>query len=190
MAGVYDFDKTILAAYNQGQNSGAEMVNMAEKRKQFDALQRLRQSQMNMQSKQLDMQERLFDSGLLAQEQFAEAMNDLQASKKAQSEYNKGVEKERSRVAKLQFWNKDFWRWDTLQSQLGLWAPTAEELYKGKMEREGTPELGIKPETYQTQVTPEMAGQLQLLQLLMRNSSGQVGDSSIQDLLYQVYGGQ
>jgi len=190
MAGVYDFDKTILAAYNQGQNSGAEMVNMAEKRKQFDALQKLRESQMNMQSKQLDMQERLFDRGLSAQEQFAQAMNDLQASKKAQSEYNKALDKEKSRVANLHPFNEDFWRWDTWQSHLGLWAPTTEELYKRRMEREGTPELGIRPETYQTQVTPEMAGQLQLLQLLIRSSNGQVGDSSIQDLLYQAYEGQ
>ena len=183
MAGVYDFDKTILAAYDQGQNRGVEMVNMAEKRNQFKAIHDLRESAFKLQKDQ-------YDRGIIAQKQFTKAYNDYQASRRKTKAYNKGVEKERSRVAKLQFWNKDFWRWDTLQSQLGLWAPTAEELYKGKMEREGTPELGIKPETYQTQVTPEMAGQLQLLQLLMRNSSGQVGDSSIQDLLYQVYGGQ
>ncbi|MDP6587234.1 MAG: hypothetical protein QF535_21470, partial [Anaerolineales bacterium] len=65
MAGVYDFDKTILTAYDQGKNRGIDMVNMAEKRKQFQALQDLRQSAF-------DLQKDAYDKGILAQKQFAE----------------------------------------------------------------------------------------------------------------------
>ena len=183
MGGTYDFDKTILSAYNQGRNRGVDMVNRAEKKRQWDALYDLKQ-------KQFDMQDKLFKSGLAAQEQFAEDFNAIEASKKRQREYNKAVDKNASRVDNLNPFQEGFWSGETARYQLGWFPPTKEELYKSAMERAGTPELGVKPETYQTQVTPEMAGHLQLLQLLLRNQSSQIGDSSIQELLYQVYGGE
>jgi hypothetical protein len=184
MAGVYDFDKTILGAYDQGHSRGVDMVNMAEKRKQFQALQDLRQSAF-------DLQKDAYDKGLLAQEQFADAYNAFQKSRQEQKDYNKRVEKERSRVENLSFFDKDFWRWDTFLTQtedlMGWKAPTTEEIYKDRMARQGTPELGIAPEPWKPVVTPEMAGQLQLLQLLFRNERGQVRNDSIMDLIYKSY---
>jgi|TARA_R100001530_G_scaffold136322_1_gene116428 hypothetical protein len=180
MAGVYDFDKTILAAYNQGHNRGVEMVNMAEKRNQFKAIHDLRKSAFKLQKDQ-------YDRGIIAQKQFTKAYNDFQASKQKQKTYNKGVEKEISRVKKLQPWNENFFTWDTFWTQMGFNAPTAEELYKKRMEREGTPELGIKPERYQLKATPEMAGQLQLFQLLSNAQGADVRNESLMDLIYQSY---
>ena len=184
MGGTYDFDKTILAAYDQGKNRGVDMVNMAEKRKQFQALQDLRQSAFDLQKDE-------YERGILAQEQFAEDYNAFQKSNQELKDYNKRVDEERSRVENLGFFDRDFWRMDTFLTQtedlMGWKAPTTEEIYKDRMARQGTPELGIAPEPWKPEVTPELAGQLRLLQLLVNAESGQVRDESIMDLIYKSY---
>jgi len=180
MAGVYDFDKTILAAYNQGANRGVEMVNMAEKRNQFAALQKLREDSFKLQ-------EGAYDRGIQASEDFAKHYKAKQDAEIRLEEYNKAIEKERSYVQGLNLFDTDFWTFDTFRTQMGISPIEPEESYKKRMAREGTAELGIPPEPYYPELTPEMAGLPQFLQLIRQGSVVGAGDRSIEDLMMQIY---
>lgn len=184
MAGVYDFDKTILAAYHEGANRGVEMVNMAEKRNQFAALQKLRQSAFDLTKDQ-------YDRGIIAQEEFAKAHKAYQDSRKKQKEYNKAIEKERSYVQGMTpLDGSDFWTFETFGTQMPEWMglrTKPEESYRKRMERAGTAELGVPPEPVYPEISAEMAGYPQLMQLMRGFRSAGIRNESLQDLIYQTY---
>jgi hypothetical protein len=178
MAGAYDFDKTILTAYNQGANRGAEMVNMAEKRNQFAALQRLREDSFKLQKG-------AYERDIQAQEDFAKHSKDYSDSLRREEEYQRGVEERSTYNRGLHPFNLDWWTSERWLSDFGI-GPTPEESYRRQMIREGTPELGERPEAYYPEISPEMAGSFRLMETMRRERFVPQRDKTMADLMNQI----